>query len=92
VQVEPESSIKGETRSGPSVPENPAPSPARTSLPWTQEDALYEMNVVPLYFPLSYTLVKPYVEGFDVDGNGCPDLKGVRIDNNWTPKQGRPAS
>ena len=80
-------------RSGPSTTESVTPSNApKPQVPWTHEDALYELNAIPLFFPLSYTLVKPYVEGFEIDGNGCPDLRRIKIDSDWTPKQARPSS
>jgi oligopeptide transport system substrate-binding protein len=51
----------------------------------TLEDAVYEFRVVPLYFPVSYSLVKPYVEGFDTNGLDAPSLKTVSINSNWQP-------
>jgi oligopeptide transport system substrate-binding protein len=51
----------------------------------TLEDAVFEFRVVPLYFPVSYSLVKPYVHGFDSNGLDAPSLKTVRIDSNWQP-------
>lgn len=51
-----------------------------------EEDALYELNALPLYFPVSYSLVKPYVKGFDVNGLDAPSLKDVSIDSGWQPK------
>jgi hypothetical protein len=80
-------------KNGPSAPDNvPGPPTTKTLVPWTQEDALYELNVIPLFFPLSYSLVKPYVEGFEIDGNGSPDIKGVKINSGWNAKQDQPAS
>jgi oligopeptide transport system substrate-binding protein len=52
----------------------------------SEEDALYELRAVPLYFPTSYSLVKPYVKGFDSNVLDCPSLKNVEIDNNWRTK------
>lgn len=51
----------------------------------TDEDALAELPAIPLYFPASYSLVKPYVHGFDTNVLDAPSLKNVRIDNNWQP-------
>ncbi len=52
----------------------------------TEEQALAEMSAIPLYFPTSYSLVKPYIQGFDINTLDAPSLKDVRIDNNWQPK------
>jgi oligopeptide transport system substrate-binding protein len=52
----------------------------------TEEQALGEMSAIPLYFPTSYSLVKPYIQGFDINILDAPSLKDVRIDNNWQPK------
>jgi ABC-type oligopeptide transport system substrate-binding subunit len=56
----------------------------------TEEDALYELHAIPLYFPKSYALVKPYVHGFEINGLDAVYLPGVSINSNWQPKaQGR---
>lgn len=49
----------------------------------TEKEALFEMYAIPLYFPTSYSLVKPYVQGFETNTLDAPSLKDVRIDNNW---------
>ncbi len=49
------------------------------------EDAIFELRAIPLYFPASFSLVKPYVQGFDPNGLDSPSLKEVRIDSNWKP-------
>jgi ABC-type oligopeptide transport system, periplasmic component len=51
----------------------------------TEEQALAELPAIPLYFPTSFSLVKPYVQGFDMNALDAPSLKTVRIDNNWQP-------
>jgi oligopeptide transport system substrate-binding protein len=79
--------IEGEKRKeqgGPSAPVEEAPP---TMVVITEADALYELNVIPLYFPTSYSMVKPYVTGFEIDANGSPDLKAVSIDSSWRPKK-----
>lgn len=53
----------------------------------SEEDALAELPAIPLYFPTSYSLVKPYVQGFEINTLDAPSLKDVRIDNNWQPKK-----
>lgn len=62
---------------------------AETELTLTEEDAMYELRAIPLYFPTSYSLVKPYVLGFDMNGLDAPLLKEVSIDNAWQPKASR---
>lgn len=53
----------------------------------TEEKAILELPAIPLYFPTSYSLVKPYVEGFDINTLDAPSLKDVRINNFWQPKR-----
>jgi oligopeptide transport system substrate-binding protein len=53
----------------------------------TEEDAVAQLYAIPLYFPTSYSLVKPYVSGFDFNSLDAPSLKDVSIDNSWQPKQ-----
>ena len=53
----------------------------------TEAEALYEFPAIPLYFPTSYSLVKPYILGFETNNLDAPSLKNVRIDNNWQPKK-----
>lgn len=67
------SAIRSRIQSDPSILES------------TLEDAVYEFRVVPLYFPVSYSLVKPYVVGFDNNGLDAPSLKTVSINGNWQP-------
>lgn len=50
---------------------------------FSEDDALYELNAIPLYFPTSYSLVKPYVDGFEINGVDAPLLSAVRINNDW---------
>ena len=52
----------------------------------TEDDAIYELNAIPLYFPISYSLVKPYVKGFEMNGFDALSLSDVTIDSNWQPK------
>lgn len=51
----------------------------------TEEEAILELPAIPLYFPTSYSLVKPYVHGFEINTLDAPSLKDVRIDNFWRP-------
>jgi len=85
--VKPETPEEIRTREGKNGPaEQPPPEMVATTIAWTEEDSLFELNVIPLYFPLSYSLVKPYVQGFEIDTNGSPNLAEVKIDSNWQPK------
>ena len=49
--------------------------------------AVDEMSAIPLYFPTSYSLVKPYIQGFEMNMLDAPSLKNVKIDNDWQPKK-----
>lgn len=49
-----------------------------------ENDALFELTAIPLYFPLSYSLVKPFVIGFDPNSLDSPFLQRVEIDAEWS--------
>ena len=51
----------------------------------TEEEAIKELPAIPLYFPTSYSLVKPYVVGFEMNTLDAPSLKDVRINSDWQP-------
>lgn len=51
----------------------------------TEEDALYELRAIPLYFPTSFSLVRPYVLGFDMNSLDALTLSNVEIDGEWQP-------
>ena len=53
----------------------------------TEEQALSELPAIPLYFPTSYSLVKPYIQGFETNSLDAPSLKNVKIDITWQPKK-----
>lgn len=53
----------------------------------TEEQAIAELPAIPLYFPTSYSLVKPYIQGFETNSLDAPSLKTVRINLNWQPKK-----
>ena len=55
----------------------------------TEEEALLEVPGIPLYFPTSYSLVKPYVRGFEMNTLDAPSLMEVEIDSNWQPETGK---
>ncbi len=52
----------------------------------TEEDAMYELRAIPLYFPTSFSLVRPYVFGFEMNSLDALTLSNVMIDNDWQPK------
>jgi oligopeptide transport system substrate-binding protein len=53
----------------------------------TADKAISEFPAIPLYFPISYSLVKPYIQGFEINILDAHSLKDVKIDNNWQPKK-----
>ena len=53
----------------------------------TEDEALYELRAIPLYFPTSFSLVKPYVAGFETNSLDAVTLVGVSIDSEWQPKK-----
>ncbi|MEP6788586.1 MAG: peptide ABC transporter substrate-binding protein [Acidobacteriota bacterium] len=73
-------------KGGPSAKEETPAETAETESSLTEERAMYELRAIPLYFPTSYSLVKPYVLGFEMNGLDAPLLKDVSIDNAWQPK------
>lgn len=66
--------------------ENPiADAPNESEAITTEAQAIGELPAIPLYFPTAYSLVKPYVQGFELNALDAPSLKDVRINNNWQP-------
>jgi ABC-type oligopeptide transport system substrate-binding subunit len=55
----------------------------------SETDAITELSAIPLYFPTSYSLVKPYILGFETNALDAPLLREVRIDNAWQPKENK---
>ncbi len=49
----------------------------------SESSELYDLKAIPLYFPTSQSLIKPYVIGFEVNALDAPLLSGVSINNNW---------
>jgi oligopeptide transport system substrate-binding protein len=64
----------------------PAPEPA-PALFETEAQALKEMKAMPIYFATSYSLVKPYVSGFDLNVLDAPSLKRTHLDTNWSEQK-----
>lgn len=72
-----ESSPTPQTFGTPNIPEGPI---------LTEQEAIYQMRAIPLYFPTTFALVRPYVVGFDANSLDLVSLSDVSIDNNWQPK------
>jgi ABC-type oligopeptide transport system substrate-binding subunit len=62
----------------------PSPQPPRVTQIETEVQALKELKAMPIYFASSYSLVKPYVSGFDRNVLDAPLLKRTRLDTNWS--------
>lgn len=58
-------------------------SPDEKNLILTEAEAIEKMPAIPLYFPTSYALVKPYIKGFEMNELDAPLLKTVTIDESW---------
>jgi oligopeptide transport system substrate-binding protein len=69
----------------PSASPEASPSPQPAVPVETEAQALKDLKAVPIYFASSYSLVKPYVSGFDSNVLDIPSLKKTRIATNWTP-------
>jgi oligopeptide transport system substrate-binding protein len=67
----------------PSASPEASPSPQPVPQVETEAQALKDMKAVPIYFASSYSLVKPYVSGFDSNVLDAPSLKKTRIATNW---------
>jgi len=70
-----------------------APKPKQRATPvdspditMSEANAIYELWAIPIYFPTSYSLVKPYVSGFEMSSLDAPLLSDVSIDADWQPK------
>ena len=61
------------------------PSPEKKAPVETEAQALKDLRAVPIYFASSYSLVKPYVKGFDLNVLDAPSLKRTRMDTSWKP-------
>ena len=68
----------------PSPESSPAVVPQKENVVETEAQALKSLTAVPIYFASSYSLVKPYVSGFDSNVLDAPALKKTRLDTNWT--------
>jgi oligopeptide transport system substrate-binding protein len=82
------SAAKQNTDATPLSEERLAIAPRVTS----EAQALRELPAIPIYFASSYSLVKPYVVGFDTNLLDAPSLKHVRIDTGWQPPKTTPTA
>jgi len=64
-------------------PEGAAVVPEKKEVVETESQALKSLTAMPIYFASSYSLVKPYVSGFDSNVLDAPSLKRTRMDTNW---------
>ncbi len=64
-------------------PEGAAAVPEKKEVVETESQALKSLTAMPIYFASSYSLVKPYVSGFDSNVLDAPSLKRTRMDTNW---------
>jgi ABC-type oligopeptide transport system substrate-binding subunit len=69
----------------PSASPEASPSPQPVVPVETETQALKDLKAVPIYFASSYSLVKPYVSGFDSNVLDAPSLKKTRMATNWIP-------
>jgi ABC-type oligopeptide transport system substrate-binding subunit len=58
----------------------------------TEAQALKSLSAMPIYFASSYSLVKPYVSGFDSNVLDAPSLKSVHINTAWKRSEGGPTA
>jgi oligopeptide transport system substrate-binding protein len=71
------------TANAPASPDEAAMPPEEKRVIETESQALKDLTAVPIYFASSYSLVKPYVSGFDANVLDAPSLKKTRMDTNW---------
>ncbi len=77
--------ISGENRVQPPAANSVETSNTGASRILTEDDYIYELRAIPLYFPTSFSLVKPYVSGFELNSLDAIVLANVSIDSNWAP-------
>jgi ABC-type oligopeptide transport system substrate-binding subunit len=70
----------------PSASPEASPSPPPAVPVETETQALKELKAVPIYFASSYSLVKPYVSGFDSNVLDVPSLKKTRMKTDWSER------
>lgn len=53
----------------------------------SERELLAERVAIPLYFPVSYSLVKPYISGFSLSMFDAVSLHAVKVDTAWKPSE-----
>ena len=53
----------------------------------SEAQALFELRAIPLYFPITFALVKPYVDGFETNNFDIQSPTSLSINQDWRPKQ-----
>ena len=81
--------IPRETPLGPLVPGEQRLSEQAPVSIVAEDEAIYELRAIPLYFPTSYSLIKPYVSGFQMNSLDILDLSNVTINSQWQPDADR---
>ena len=67
-------------------PSNARPASEPAARPILDEaEALYQLHAIPLYFPTSFALVKPYVKNFELNSFDAPFWNATEIDTAWQP-------
>lgn len=51
----------------------------------SETNAFTEIPAIPLYFPCSYSLVKPYIKGFETNLLEAVTLANVEVQTDWQP-------
>ena len=62
---------------------DPKPEESPSEKLFNEDDALFDLRAIPIYFPTSYSLVRPYVSGFETNGLDAPLMKAIAIDTDW---------
>ena len=62
------------------------PSPQPVVPVESEAQALKDLKAMPIYFASSYSLVKPYVSGFDSNALDVPSLKKTRMNTGWSER------
>lgn len=53
----------------------------------SEKELVEQCVAIPLYFPVSYSLVKPYISGFSLSIFDAVRLQSVKIDTDWKPSE-----
>lgn len=71
---------------GPNGNTQPRAEPEEKEVVETEAQALKDLQAMPIYFASSYSMVKPYVTGFDSNVLDAPCLKKTRLETSWTQR------